>query len=173
MNELLRDLPGAVNTTLDQLFSKVILVKFSCEELWNVCMPTCFYMLCYKGTRTKALTVSLSSVGFSQVTSCTLWEMHTFTWITSSHWKLSFSENQGLSPSSESFEKLRQSMTSRPKTFRLKATILIQLLKWKWLSRVLLKALFEGNLHPGKSSLGSKGKGSGSKPVSDLLFIFH
>lgn len=40
-------------------------------------MLTFFYIRCYKGTRTNALTVSqLSSVGFSQVTSYTLWEMH-------------------------------------------------------------------------------------------------
>ena len=79
MKELLTDLPGAFNMTLDQLFSKAILVKFLCEELWDVCMLTFFYMRCYKGTRTNALTVLLSSVGFSQVSSYTLWEMHTFT----------------------------------------------------------------------------------------------
>ena len=64
-------------------------------------------------------------------------------------------------------------MTSRLKTFRLKATILTRLLKWKWLSRVLLKALFEGYLHLGKSSLGSKREGSRPKPVSDLLVFIH
>lgn len=85
----------------------------------------------------------------------------------------SSSENQGLSPSSKSFEKLRKLMTSRLKTFRLKATILTRPLKWKWLYRVLLKELFEGYLHLGESSFCSKGEGTRSKPVGDLSVIIN
>lgn len=129
-----------------------------------------FYMICFKGIQTKALTVLLFPLEFSQVTSYTRWEMPTFTWITLSRWKYSFSGNQGLSRNSKSFEKLRKSMTSRLKTFRSKVTILIRLLKWKWLFRVLLKELFEGYLRPGKSSFCSKG---GRNWVKNLLVIYQ
>ena len=54
-------------------------------------------------------TWSHTSQAWSQVTLYTLWEMHTFTWITLSCWKCSFRENQGLSQSSKSLEKLRKS----------------------------------------------------------------